>query len=221
MFNHFRPTFLRRLGFVGITLTVAILAVQAAAQDRKKAVNSDNASGKLGDVLPAQVTGNAVTPSSNWVESSQLTVAVSKSGKTFYGYSTHTGTWDKVHVENAVKEFSPIVSGEVACLIVGKRAYAFGGQAGRWDSIELAASPEASWPLIDSNLACIVAGSRVYAFSGAAGRWDSIDLSGTKSPVAPVTDGQNRVRVEVGSKIYMFSAITGRWAAADLSVDAD
>jgi hypothetical protein len=165
--------------------------------------------------------GNALAPPSNWVSSGAVMVAVSKSGKTLYGYSTHTGAWDKTHVENPIKEFVPIVQGELAVLVVGKRAYAFGGKTGRWDSIELAEIPETSSPIIGGNVACIVAGKRVYAFSGIAGRWDTEDLAGTKDPVVPVMDGQDRVQVEIGTKICMFSGETGRWAVADLSIDAD
>jgi uncharacterized cupin superfamily protein len=165
--------------------------------------------------------GNALTPPSNWVSSGAVMVAVSKSGKTLYGYSTHTGTWDKTHVENPIKEFVPIVQGEVAVLVVGKRAYAFGGKTGRWDSIELAEIPETSFPIIGGNVTCIVVGKRVYAFSGIAGRWDTEDLAGTKGPIVPVMDGQDRVQVEIGTKIWMFSGETGRWAVADLSIDTD
>lgn len=36
----------------------------------------------------------------NWVQSGQVVLAVSKSGKTLFGYSVRTGTWDKVRLES-------------------------------------------------------------------------------------------------------------------------
>jgi hypothetical protein len=159
--------------------------------------------------------------SNNSVWSGSVYVACSKSGKTLWGYSAHTGTWDKVRLEPAVKGFNPVVEGEIACIVVGKRAYAFSSTRGRWDSVELAEWKEPPVPILERNEACVVAGSHVYGFSAKVGRWDVINIGDSKQPPVPVLSDTDRISVEAGSKIYMFSANSGRWSMADLSVDAD
>jgi hypothetical protein len=114
----------------------------------------------------------------NWIQSEEVVVGLSKSGKTLYGYSARTGSWDRARLDQAVKDFEPVVDGNQGVVVVGKRVYAFSGIVGRWDSVDVADAKEPPVPMVGSNnLVRFDIGSKIYMFSAITGRWSVADLS--------------------------------------------
>src|SRR5262249_18715803 len=92
-------------------------------------------------VLSAQEPGPA-TPPVVADGGAALIVASSRSGKTLYGYSVHTGAWEGVAVDNRDHApLEPVVGSGVAYAVVGKKVYAFSAAKGRWDAVELPEVP--------------------------------------------------------------------------------
>ena len=109
-----------------------------------------------------------------------LIVASSQSGKTLYGYSVFTGTWEGVNVINPDKvPVEPVVGGGVAYAVVGSRVYAFSAARGHWEVLELqgVAKPR----LFVGDRIRVDVGTRIHVFSGPAGKWSSIDLAVDKA----------------------------------------
>ncbi len=105
-----------------------------------------------------------------------MIIAVSQSGKTLYGYSIRTGTWEGVAVTDPDKApLMPIVGSGVGYVAVGRRVYAFSGATGLWAVLDL---PEAAKPRISVAAGVRVdLGSKIYMFSGVTGRWALVDLA--------------------------------------------
>jgi hypothetical protein len=107
---------------------------------------------------------------------SSIILAASESGKTLYGYSVQTGTWEGVAVTNPGNSRpNPIVGNGVGYVAVGKRVYAFSPVTGHWTPLDL---PEAAEPTISGGGRLRVdVGTRIYMFSAVTGRWATIDLA--------------------------------------------
>jgi hypothetical protein len=191
----------RRLGAVFVVATALIWTFALSANDKQQA-GSASESGKSGTTTKSANTdsppvggfggpgigggafgngpaaGGGAFSGGNWIQSEQVVLAISKSGKTLYGYSVRTGTWDKVRLDQAIKAFEPVVDGNVGVLVVGKRVYAFSGIVGRWDSVEVADAKEPPVPSVGTNnLVRFDIGSKIYMFSAITGRWSVADLS--------------------------------------------
>ncbi|HEV3418099.1 MAG TPA: hypothetical protein VG056_14835 [Pirellulales bacterium] len=123
-------------------------------------------------------SGSSGIEQKNAVDSGPIFMATSKSGRTLYGYSVRTGTWDKVRLDSPAKEFAPNLAGSTGFVVLGKRVYAFSGIVGRWDSVEVADSKEPPVPTLDSDdRVRFDIGTKTYMFSAITGRWAVADLS--------------------------------------------
>jgi hypothetical protein len=120
----------------------------------------------------------AVVGSNNWVGSGEITLAVSKSGKTLFGYSVRTGAWAKARLAEPIKDFAPNVVTNTGWVVVGKRVYAFSGIVGRWDSIDVADAKDEPAPMTSGDDSIgFESGTKMYMFSAITGRWSVADLS--------------------------------------------
>jgi hypothetical protein len=173
MLNRRKDSFARRIGVACFAIMAATCTLGAAADEKPLAngVKPANASSGFGSLSTGGFGGGGISAGS-------VFLAASKSGKTLYGYSVRTGTWDKVHLDNPIKAFEPVLTGNEGCVVAGKRVYAFSGIVGRWDSIEVADSKEPPLPSLQSDdLIRLDIGSKIYMFSAITGRWSAADLS--------------------------------------------
>jgi hypothetical protein len=108
-----------------------------------------------------------------------IIVAASQSGKTLYGYSVYTGSWDAVVVNNPeLSPLEPVVVAGIAYVMIGKRIHAFSAATGRWAVVDL---PEVATPRhsVGDRLRVDV-GSKIYMYSGPTGKWAVVDLAADK-----------------------------------------
>lgn len=143
-------------------LTVVVIAVGLA--------NTDLSAQEPGPVNRSEVIDGGAS----------IIIASSQSGKTLYGYSIHTGTWDGVAVNNPEKSHmeSAVVGSGIAYVTVGKRIYAFSAATGRWAVVEL---PEIATPRMSvGDRLRIDSGTKIYMFSGVTGKWAIVDLATDK-----------------------------------------
>jgi hypothetical protein len=105
-----------------------------------------------------------------------IIIAASKSGKTLYGYSVHTGMWDAIAVRNPDKSLlEPIVGTGLGYVTVDKRIYAFSSATGRWAVVELPGAARPSMSVGDRLRVDV--GSKIYMYSAVAGKWAIVDLA--------------------------------------------
>jgi hypothetical protein len=148
-----------------------------------------------------QQAANSIVSPRSWkglqsrVEEDGVAVVISESGRTLYGYSGKTGSWDRVSVQNPDgRPIYPLVGGEVACAVVGPRAYGFSGTTGRWDVVRVTPG---RIPMVSLHFCCVDDGSKLYTFSNSSGRWSMADMSqdaedGATSSFGDVEEGKDR-----------------------------
>jgi hypothetical protein len=108
-----------------------------------------------------------------------IIIATSQSGKTLYGYSVYTGTWDGVTVIRPdTSPLEPVVSAGIGYVMVGKRIHAFSAKTGLWATVEL---PAVATPRLSvGDRLRVDVGSKIYMYSGPAGKWAILDLAADK-----------------------------------------
>jgi hypothetical protein len=178
MFNRYKHLFARRIGVACFAVITTSCTLGAAADEKQLANGGKPANASSGIGGGGLGGGGFGFGGGGGISVGSVFLAASKSGKTLYGYSVRTGTWDKVHLDNPTKAFEPVLAGNEGCVVAGKRVYAFSGIVGRWDSIEVADSKEPPLPNLQSDdLIRLDIGSKIYMFSAITGRWAAADLS--------------------------------------------
>lgn len=171
MFNRDGKSIAGWIAAIFVAAIASVWAIGAFAEDQStgpRPVKDGDAVANKAQFAPAG--GNEL------VQLGSMILAASKSHKCIYGYSSHTGRWEKVRLAAPIKEFAPVCSDGVGCIIVGREAYAFSGRSGRWDSIEIGGNADLV-PTVSDDGVQIEVGTKICEFSAELGRWATVDLS--------------------------------------------
>ena len=116
-----------------------------------------------------------------YFQSDSIILVVSPTDDAVFGFSKHTGKWQKQAVKIAPSQtITPMLSQNVAYFQVGNRLYGFSGRHGNWDSIELEAGSKPEMRMT-SDVVVGMTKDRIYAFSALAPAWSFVPVeSGTK-----------------------------------------
>jgi hypothetical protein len=149
--------------------------------------------------FPTKVSGDVKRPPFDRVSSPELLVIETKEGLS--GYSTLTGTWDRV-VVGLPKDGQPrlkqsITSSNFCSVIVDDQLFGFSSKAGKWGKLTIPkeyvgkVKPEHGWNMISATI-----GDRTFVLSPVTGKWTSSDGDSSSSVAieerASLSDPQNR-----------------------------
>jgi hypothetical protein len=174
-----------------------------------------NAEAQLGD----GGSGGGGEFTGNGIETDEIIIEPSKSGKTLYGYSQKTGSWDKLSAEpHGDDGLTPVVSGTMAVVRGNERLHVFKAVTGRWFS-----SPEVAGNLspvvISSSVAAAVAGNQVWAVGNhGQSTWVEVDI-GEPAMANQMAVHASRVVYRTDTHVHVFSNASGKWASVDLTED--
>lgn len=141
----------------------------------------------------------------------------SQSGKSLYGYSEKTGSWDKLTVEPHTDDgLNAVQSTGVAALRGQQAVHAFGPDSGKWATVATDGNP--SPVVVSAAVAACVAGDRLYAFGSSSDDWAVAEL-GERADATKLEVGTTRVVYRTDTHIHVFSNASGNWASVDLTED--
>ena len=149
-----------------------------------------------------------------FIQSANVGVLISPDGSKIWGYSAEAGGLTPLPVdvpEEERGEVRPVVSGNVAMVVVGDAVYAYGGESGEWGSHPVGGREDAR-PIVGQNVAAIRVADGVYAFSGLAGAGGLHPLAEDEQSDGPAV-GAGYVKVASDKGFGMFSAKTGTWGS--------
>ena len=142
----------------------------------------------------------------------------SLSGKSLYGYSDRTGSWDKLTAEPHPEDgtLNAIQTVGLAALRGKGHVYGFGTNSRKWASTETDGEP--SPMILSARVAGCVAGSHLYAFGANQKDWAVLDL-GEAASADIMTVHASRVVYRTTTHVHIFSNSSGKWASVDLAKD--
>ena len=149
-----------------------------------------------------------------WVSSAGIGVLISPDGSKVWGYSEIIGGLAPLPVDVPEAErgkIAPVVSPNIAALIVDGTAYFYGGASGEWGAQTIGDREDAR-PIVSPSVGVIRVADGVYAYSGITGTGGLHPLAeGEKTGGPAVGLGYARVASDRGFGI--FSARAGKWGS--------
>ncbi|QDT31185.1 hypothetical protein [Thalassoglobus polymorphus] len=195
---------------VRIFATILVLSIASSTHAQ---IHSGGGFGGGGGLDNETFRSSLQASSAPYVETDNILITISKTGKTVTAFSALTGKTASLSFEEKVEPFVPIVSGNLACFAHNKSAYAFIATTGKWQAVKT--KTKNAQFIHSGTMACFVEGKTAYAIGDQTGKWLQIDAEEVPIPSFTTT----MVKFQVKSKIYICSATSKEWQVIDLESD--
>ncbi len=172
-----------------------------------------NGGGGFGGLDNGTFGSNLQASSTPYVETDNVLITISKTGKTVTAFSALTGKTASLSFEEKVEPFVPVVSANIACFAHNKSAYAFIATTGKWQAVKT--KTKSAQFIHSGTMVCFVDEKTAYAIGDQTGKWLQVDAEEVPIPGF----SKMTVKFQVKSKIYICSAASKEWQVIDLESD--
>lgn len=107
------------------------------------------------------------------VNSLDVTILLSNSGKTLHGFSHTTGRVVRQSLPTKLEPFTPIIATGIACIVHDNVVYAFAAKSGRWLRVKV---DDAPLPEVGFETVRFQVGQKIYLCSSTSTEWQVVDL---------------------------------------------